>query len=962
MSGTDLFISALSRSTECKPRKGSRGLRGWSCKCVCHEDGKRGNLDIDEGNDGMPLVLCRSCGARYEDVLARIGLTAREVREANGDVHHGWSPGGGRPALRNGSPSAPPASVTGNEQDAALKKGFRRYPEKPKRVPGTMKAKAPDGRRCHAVYEVPGRDDIVKWRRNTKDRKVIAWMHRTAEGTWVPGTPEDFEPRDAPLYGLGILDGLLCRAEYADASAGPITVLLVEGENVADAFNHVFNLQAAWYVALSAMTSSVATDVVDDLLSRLDASAGDRVILMPDFDAPGYRTMAKHAMTMASARRPDDAPVSFIDMLALAEDENLPAGVEVFQGFDGADLVPAFETADAVLAAVDGLLGHLVEVTGVESILGRWVEGDDDQTTPRAVVEVFQPEEVDTEARYAMPEFPLHALPETSQALLRSVMAAMESCTAGMLAPAHLTTLAASVGVGVAFSPKRGYVVRPILWSGVVCESGATKSPAQDPILEPLRERDKAKQKRFREARRQHKAWQSVKKTERGDEPPAPVQDRVTVNDFTTEALGRLLAVNPRGLTADMDELSRFFLSMDLYKKNTGVDEKRYIAMFEGKALTIDRAGNEDPIHVPRAALNIIGTIQPDTLKKVLIPTYFDSGFAQRFLWAMPPPIPPGWTEEEVSEACLEDVDKVVAAMRRFHPVSPDETLALGLAPDAKRLWIEWESRMKHRWQAATEGSVKGLLSKGKGLAGKLALIHHAATLAERGATTLVGTAISKSSVEAGIVIARWWLTETQRVWAEMGKAASVAAPAWLEALEAFMAKHGWVTARLVQNKGPYALREPGQARKALKWMVAHDRAVERTGVSGPKGGRAATEYRLMPDGGREVVSHGVSQPSSPQPAGNGVSSHVAGVAGGAGEVGASPSPDQTPATVATATQPRSSGLAPVDAATRSATEPPLTPCPDCRRANPWSGFHVDGCKSCGQRCACSTCRLEDRP
>lgn len=71
--GVEYVLERL-RAAGLEPR--ARG-RGWSCRCPAHDD-HRPSLDIDPGDDGRALVLCRS-GCRTDDVLRAIDADSRRL-------------------------------------------------------------------------------------------------------------------------------------------------------------------------------------------------------------------------------------------------------------------------------------------------------------------------------------------------------------------------------------------------------------------------------------------------------------------------------------------------------------------------------------------------------------------------------------------------------------------------------------------------------------------------------------------------------------------------------------------------------------------------------------------------------------------------------------------------------------------------------------------------------------------
>lgn len=72
----DRFLERLDRV--------KRTPSGWQARCPAHDD-RAPSLSVAEGDDGRVLVRCHA-GCGLEDVLGALGLEARELFEASGDV------------------------------------------------------------------------------------------------------------------------------------------------------------------------------------------------------------------------------------------------------------------------------------------------------------------------------------------------------------------------------------------------------------------------------------------------------------------------------------------------------------------------------------------------------------------------------------------------------------------------------------------------------------------------------------------------------------------------------------------------------------------------------------------------------------------------------------------------------------------------------------------------------------
>ena len=107
------------------------------------------------------------------------------------------------------------------------------------------------------------------------------------------------------------------------------------------------------------------------------------------------------------------------------------------------------------------------------------------------------------------------------------------------------------------------------------------------------------------------------KKDRDGDPPQQPVCERVIVSDTTVEALAPLLQANPRGLLLFRDEIAGWLNSMGQYKNGRGDDQAKWLEVHGARALRIDRkTGDDHFIYVERAAVSVVGGIQPGILRR----------------------------------------------------------------------------------------------------------------------------------------------------------------------------------------------------------------------------------------------------------------------------------------------------------------------------------------------------------
>lgn len=199
--------------------------------------------------------------------------------------------------------------------------------------------------------------------------------------------------------------------------------------------------------------------------------------------------------------------------------------------------------------------------------------------------------------------------------------------------PLDYVAIPAIVGAGTALGntvgilPKEfddSWVVHAGFWGGIVGSPGNMKTPALNASLKPvqhLEEMAAAQYKRDYAQYRTDKAafdkamasFKSEKTTAFPVEPTKPVKTRYIVNDVTYQALGEILAENPRGILALADELSGLLQSLD----TPGQEASRgfYLSGWGGQGnYTFDRI-TRDSITLTRYQLAVFGGFQPDRIK-----------------------------------------------------------------------------------------------------------------------------------------------------------------------------------------------------------------------------------------------------------------------------------------------------------------------------------------------------------
>ena len=201
-------------------------------------------------------------------------------------------------------------------------------------------------------------------------------------------------------------------------------------------------------------------------------------------------------------------------------------------------------------------------------------------------------------------------------------------CPPDYLAVAILSAAGAVVGNKVGIFPyanDESWEVYPALWGGIVGDPGSKKSPSLLHAHKPLQRLEELASQKYaqdmsiyEQAKAQFeqalKAWSTSKSTNlKPTAPIEPKRERYVVHDSTYQALGVILADNPRGVLALADELSGLLQGLD----TAGQESARgfYLTGWSGTGgYSFDRVGRGS-ITLDRYCLSVFGGFQPDRIK-----------------------------------------------------------------------------------------------------------------------------------------------------------------------------------------------------------------------------------------------------------------------------------------------------------------------------------------------------------
>jgi len=521
---------------------------------------------------------------------------------------------------------------------------------------------------------------------------------------------------------------------------------------------------------------------------------------------------------IADELRPSERHAAFVRL----------AGAMRRQGADTAEILAALRVMNQQRCKPPHPDAKLREVAA--DIAGRYATGD---TTS---------ENASKTGSVTVSPFPVVFFPSPLAEYVAQAAAAL-GCDPAYVGVPMLPVIASAIGNTRRVRLKDTWTEPPVIWCATVGESGTVKSPALELATRPIWKRQAALLRMYAKARAEHdramKEWKATPK--RGEPPEAPEPcEHPICSDITVEALADRLQSTPRGTLIALDELSGWFGSFNQYKKS-GSDVAHWLALHGARALKVDRkTGDKTTIYVPHAAVSLTGTIQPDTLRRALLPEFFDNGLTARLLVTMPPLQPKRWSEREISDATALAVDRLFDCLFALQPdcgVNGDEPKMIDLSPDALSAWIAFVNQHGAELDVL-HGHARAAAAKLEGYAARFALVRHCVRHASG---DMESPRIDSDDIAAGIALAKWFGGETLRVYRLLHRAASDnphrELVAWIEG------KGGRATVRDVQRGLRRYRDNPDQAERDLNELVAAAVGAWQFIAPGKQGGQPTREF-----------------------------------------------------------------------------------------------------------------------
>lgn len=226
-------------------------------------------------------------------------------------------------------------------------------------------------------------------------------------------------------------------------------------------------------------------------------------------------------------------------------------------------------------------------------------------------------------------DFPLDTFPP----ILKDMIDAYCNCYGSAIehyALAMLSTAGSVIG-NACWIQERNTKQPPLLYSAIVDLPGRGKTPIVNTILKPVREIEAEYRDEFSKAMEEYKQAINAGK----EDVVQPKCSELILNNFTVEAVYKVLQQNPRGCLVFRDEIAGWLSSMNAYKQKGG-DEEFWLEAFNGGMLKVNRKNTDVPLFVRNGFVSVLGTTQPGMIASFAEGNKSLNGFLSRILFAFP--------------------------------------------------------------------------------------------------------------------------------------------------------------------------------------------------------------------------------------------------------------------------------------------------------------------------------------
>jgi hypothetical protein len=231
------------------------------------------------------------------------------------------------------------------------------------------------------------------------------------------------------------------------------------------------------------------------------------------------------------------------------------------------------------------------------------------------------------------------------------------------------------------------FYAHPILYTGLVGESGIGKTPVLKKIISPLYSMQSEALTEHNQAMEDWEQACNLAEKNKEPKPPQPKLHNYFTTDATTEAIAKIQNDQPtKGFVGYFDELEGLFKGANQYRSGRGNDTEKMLSGRDGTGFKVDRS-NGKQLFVEKSGYSITGGIQPDVLRKRYGDLSDSNGQWARFIWddlskTEPAPYP----ESDICYNSNELLREIYQKLERQSAITHI------LLPDAKQQYSQWYS------------------------------------------------------------------------------------------------------------------------------------------------------------------------------------------------------------------------------------------------------------------------------
>ncbi len=371
--------------------------------------------------------------------------------------------------------------------------------------------------------------------------------------------------------------------------------------------------------------------------------------------------------------------------------------------------------------------------------------------------------------------FPVHILPPVLQDFVTEGARSI-GCPPDFIAVPLIVFAGTATGASRVVQVKEGWTESPRVYAALVARAGEKKSPAFKLAMRPfvayqnkLHADFKEKLLIWRKKKSQYdlELLEWKRSARKGDmdafdmpEPPsAPILSQIFTTDATIEALSALLEQNPRGLVLARDELAGWTKSFNQYRSGRGADKEYWLSFWNGSDVVINRKGSDLPLILSNPFVSVVGCLPPSVLGEIT--RGGEDGLLDRVLFSYPNPVPLCWTEDEISELTVLEVEDIFNRLFELDLDASGSAKVVGFTAKAKELWVDWiNSHYKEQNTPAFPEVLRGPWAKLEAYCARFALILQMTRYASGCACV---SEIDESSLLKAITLVDYFKSHTER-------------------------------------------------------------------------------------------------------------------------------------------------------------------------------------------------------